>query len=55
MITKIKKSLGSGDGSEEKFYAKAGKDIQYQTSKISHTCCDAYPNIDGSFFDRKVD
>ena len=55
MITKIKKILGSGDGSEEKFYAKAGKDIQYQTSKISHTCCDAYPNIDGSFFDRKVD
>ena len=55
MITKIKKSLGFGDGSEKKFYAKAGKDIQYQTSKISHTCCDAYPNIDGSFFDRKVD
>ena len=55
MITKIKKSLGFGDGSEKKFYAKAGKDIQYQTSNISHKCCDAYQNIDGSFFDWKVD
>ena len=25
MIIKIKKSLGFGDGSEKKFYAKAGK------------------------------
>ena len=49
MITKIKKSLGSGDGSEEKFYAKAGKDIQYHTSNISHKSCDAYQNIDGFF------
>ena len=53
MITKIKKSLGFGDGSEKKFYAKAGKDIQYQTSNISHKYCDAYQNIDGSFMTEK--
>ena len=55
MIIKIKKSLGFGDGSEKKFYAKAGKDIQYQTLNVSHTCCDAYQNIEGRFLDLKVD
>ena len=55
MIIKIKKSLEFGDGSEKKFYAKAGKDIQYQTLNVSHTCCDAYQNIEGRFLDLKVD